>query len=494
MRIIQTSNYREMSQTAALLILNHLVSSNHLILGLATGFTPSGLYQDLINASQKLQLDLDEVQFFHLDEYLGFAPQNPESMASFLHEKLLSPLNILPENCHFVPATRADVQQACLDYEAQIQACGGIDLQILGIGKNGHIAFNEPGTSFHLNTHICHLSESTRRANARYFSQGQTPKQAMTLGLKSILDAKQVMLLASGREKAQAIHDMLYGPISEDCPASALRFHSNLTIILDRDAAVLCDLPQPKFKAQDLEVFNKDKSMDQFRQVLVAAPHPDDASIGCGGLLNRLRRNGAQLHFVAMTSGHRAQIPNSTQAERTALRIDEAQKEADVFGGSFACLDLPFYENGYIPGSSDIQITLKHLLKVQPDLILSTSPEDLHPAHRYSALIIQEALKEYVQIRKVKPELWYYEGPWFLFAREAFNTVIELSDEDLLKKTQGIQAHQSQISRKRYDLAAASLARFRAITVPESKLSKFGAGLQDVGTEIELFQRVVWTG
>lgn len=492
MRIIQTASYQEMSQTAAILILNQLVEKRELVLGLATGQTPSGLYQALIKAQQNLQLSLAETHFFHLDEYLNMTPEAPESMAAFLQRALLDPLNIPPAQRHFVPAASRSPEQACLDYEAEIEAHGGIDVQILGIGQNGHIAFNEPGTAFDQRTHIAQLSASTRNANARYFASGETPEQAMTLGLQSILQARQIILLASGQSKAAAIHKLLEGPIHEDCPATVLRFHPHLTVVLDREAASDCRFPLPRFEAEALQVLETHTPMgQQYQRILVAAPHPDDASIGCGGLLARLQREGAELHFVSMSSGHRAQIDGTSKEERIAIRQREAEAEAALFGGSFSPLNLPFYEHNYIPSSEDIRATLNCLQNFKPDLVLSTSPEDLHPAHRFSARIIQEALRTYA-LKTPCPELWFYEGPWFLFDREAFNTVVALSAADQDLKMRGIQAHASQISRKRYDLAAASLARFRAITVPESRLSRFGGSRQDLGEAIEIFQRVRW--
>ncbi|MEZ0374858.1 MAG: glucosamine-6-phosphate deaminase [Candidatus Sericytochromatia bacterium] len=491
MRIIQTADYAEMSHTAAILILSQMLEKPDYVLGLATGHTPSGLYRELVRTEQNLGIELDRLHCFHLDEYLGLSPDDPESMACYLRRHLFEPLGVPAAQRHYVPAVSADPEAACRAYEAEMISIGGIDLQILGIGSNGHIAFNEPGTRFDLGTHVAKLSESTRAANARYFSAGVTPEAAMTMGPRTIMQARQILILAAGASKARAVCRMLQEPVSEDCPASVLRFHPDVTVILDREAASGLHWPLPHFKPLPLQVYTNDyDKLGEGETVLIAAPHPDDASIGCGGTLARLKRQGCQLHFVSMSSGHRADIPDTTFEERVAMRMQEGKSEAEVFASSFTPLNLPFYDHHYMPARRDMASLVALMEQIQPDYVFSTSPRDRHPAHRASALIVQEALREY---RKGpgRPELWCYEGPWYLFERDDFNTVVTFSPEDLDLKLKGVQAHHSQVSRKRYDLASEALARFRAITVPESRLSSFGSGLQDVGEHIEVFQRLV---
>ncbi|MGV3524210.1 MAG: 6-phosphogluconolactonase [Candidatus Sericytochromatia bacterium] len=492
MRIIQTANYERLSQTAALLILNALLEKPQFVLGLATGHTPSGLYRALVEAQREMELDLSQMHCFHLDEYIGLGPQDPESMAAYLCEHLLNPLGLAESQCHFVPATAADPASAGAAYDAELAAAGGIDLQILGIGSNGHIAFNEPGTPFDLGTHVAALSEATRTANARYFASGETPAQALSMGPRSILQARQIVLLAAGESKAEAVRQMLLDPVSEDCPASVLRFHPDVTLILDHAAAAGLPFPLPAPQVLPLEVYARTRELlpRQPFKVLVAAPHPDDASIGCGGTLSRLRSAGAELHFVSMTSGHRADIPDTTREERVVLRAQEGANEARAFGGAFTPLNLPFYEHHYIPGTPDLAAMDALLEAVQPDWIFSTSPQDRHPAHRASALIVSEAVQVYARRRQLPTELWFYEGPWYLFERDDFNTVVELTASDLWLKLQGVAAHVSQVGRKRYDLAAKALAEFRAITVPESRLSSFGSDVQDLGSHVEVFRRL----
>lgn len=492
MRIIQTANYEQLSQTAAILILSEVLSHPRFVLGLATGQTPAGLYQALVESAQALGLKPDSLISFHLDEYVGLELNHPESMAAYLKTHFLDPLAIPATQQFFVPAASATPQQACLDYEAQIAAAGGIDLQILGIGRNGHIAFNEPGTAFHEPTHLVSLSQDTRQANAKHFASGETPLSAMTMGPASILKARQIILLASGKSKAEAVKQMLSGPLDESCPASILRLHPDVTLVLDQAAASALEPPFKSFCSEPLATFPIGVDLpESCQRIVVAAPHPDDASIGCGGTLARLHKQGAQIHLVSMSAGHRAEIPGTSQAERVAIREAEGRQEALRLQADFTALNLPFYERGYMPGSEDIQRLFDLLIDVRPTAIFSSSVHDRHPAHRASALIVQEAAKRYQQETQQILEIWFYEGPWYLFERDNFNTVVQLRPDEITLKMLGVQSHDSQVSRKRYDLAAEALARFRAITVPESRLSGFGETL-NLDDHVEIFERVRW--
>lgn len=493
MRIIQTAHPEQMSQTAAILILNEVLAKKKLVLGLATGQTPRGLYQRLIQARTELGLDPSDLETFHLDEYLGLGGEDAGSMAEDLITHFLDPLGVPASQRHFVPAQSLDPEAACKAYELEIAQAGGIDVQILGIGRNGHIAFNEPGTAFDALTHLSTLTDSTREANAAHFLECATPTQAMTMGPRSILNARHVILMASGEAKAEAIRAMVCGPLTEDCPASVLRLHPHCTLILDQAAASRLQFPLPDFSAFELATFPTNSALPTSGEcVLVASPHPDDASISCGGTLARLQKAGAQLHLVSMTSGHRAEIPGAETVEsRTEVRRAEGALEAQRLGAAFTALNLPFYEKSYMPGKVDIAQFFALLEAMHPTAVFSTSPQDRHPAHRASALVVQEAVRQYTQKYQKPLEIWFYEGPWHVFDRDAFNVVVGLDPDDVAIKMLGVLSHQSQVKRRRYDVASEALARFRAITVPEARLSSFGEGpASDLGEHIELFQRV----
>jgi len=219
---------------AARLIARLLKEKPDAMLGLATGSTPLPLYRALVD----MQLDWSRVRTFNLDEYLGLAPEHPQSYHHFMWENLFRHVNIRPENVHIPDGLAADVPAFCADYEARIRAVGGIDLQLLGIGRNGHIGFNEPGTPFDMTTHVVDLAEDTIQANSRFFdSIDQVPKQAVSMGIASIMKSKTILLLAFGEQKADAVAKMVNGPVREDLPASILQKHADVIVIADEAAA-----------------------------------------------------------------------------------------------------------------------------------------------------------------------------------------------------------------------------------------------------------------
>ncbi|TLS38766.1 glucosamine-6-phosphate deaminase [Pseudalkalibacillus caeni] len=237
MRVIEVDNYDEMSEKAAELILEKIKENKHANLGLATGGTPVGTYRCLIKDHTENKTSYKNVQTFNLDEYIGIDPDNPNSYHSYMKANLFDHIDIPAAQTHIPNGNAEDLAIECLRYDKMIEEKGGIDLQLLGIGTNGHIGFNEPGTPFASHTHVVELAQSTREANARYFnSLDEVPTHALTMGISSILASKGIVLLASGEMKADAIYELLYGKIDEEMPASALRKHSNVTLIADKDA------------------------------------------------------------------------------------------------------------------------------------------------------------------------------------------------------------------------------------------------------------------
>ncbi|MBP3037905.1 glucosamine-6-phosphate deaminase [Bacillaceae bacterium Marseille-Q3522] len=237
MKILHAKNYDELSCLAAEIVINKVKVNPAVTLGLATGSTPIGVYKQLIKDFKENGTDYRWVKTVNLDEYIGIAPGDPHSYHYFMKKELFDYIPI-SENQTFLPNGSAeDLRVACLQYDQIINQLGGIDLQILGIGQNGHIGFNEPGSSFHSRTHIVSLSESTRNANARFFdSLEDVPEQAITMGIATIMESKEILLLASGRKKAEAIKRFLNGEISESFPATILKRHPHVTLIGDEVA------------------------------------------------------------------------------------------------------------------------------------------------------------------------------------------------------------------------------------------------------------------
>ncbi len=230
----------EAGVAAGNMIAGAVTENANCVLGLATGSTPLPAYRHLVELYEEGTLDFADVKTFNLDEYVGLDFQNKNSYHSFMQENLFGKINILPGNINFLDGKAKDPEEECERYEEAIAECGGIDLQLLGLGSNGHIAFNEPGDAFKDRCHIVNLSENTRRDNARFFkSAGEVPHKALTMGIGTIMGAKKILIIATGKSKAEAVKKMVLGKITPALPASILRFHPNTTLLLDSDAASL---------------------------------------------------------------------------------------------------------------------------------------------------------------------------------------------------------------------------------------------------------------
>lgn len=208
------------------------------VLGLATGSSPLPIYDELAARHGRDGLDFSRASGFALDEYVGLPAGHPESYREVIRRDFTDRVNIAPENVHGPDGTATDIPEACRAYEEAIAAAGGVDLQLLGVGTDGHIGFNEPGSSFASRTRIKSLIEQTRRDNARFFSGlAEVPHHVLTQGLGTIMDARHVILVATGAQKAQAVREFVEGPVSAICPASVLQFHPHATVLLDEAAA-----------------------------------------------------------------------------------------------------------------------------------------------------------------------------------------------------------------------------------------------------------------
>ena len=239
MEIIITENYEELSDKAAEVMLDVIKNNEHPVIGLATGSSPVGLYQRMIQDHKENGTSYKNVITFNLDEYVGLPRDHEQSYYTFMHDNLFNGLDIPEENIH-VPTDGEDKEKQCADYEKAMEDYT-VDLQLLGIGSDGHIGFNEPGTSFDSLTHVTDLKESTIQDNARFFDGdiSKVPTQAITMGIATVMKAKKILFIANGKNKAKAIYDMIKGPVDESCPASILQRHPDVVIIIDKEAAEL---------------------------------------------------------------------------------------------------------------------------------------------------------------------------------------------------------------------------------------------------------------
>lgn len=238
MRVIIESDPASATKLAAQVIAERIRANPQIVLGLATGGTPIGCYQQLIEWHRRGELDFAAVTTFNLDEYVGLAADHPESYHRFMREQLFDHVNLSPQRCHLPDGMAADLAGACAAYEVAIEAAGGIDLQLLGIGRDGHIAFNEPGSSLAGATRVKHLTAETIADNARFFGDpAAVPRLAVTMGVGSILRAGCCLLVATGEAKAAAVAATIEGPVTAMVTASALQLHPHVIIILDEAAA-----------------------------------------------------------------------------------------------------------------------------------------------------------------------------------------------------------------------------------------------------------------
>jgi glucosamine-6-phosphate deaminase len=232
MKIIEASSYEDLSRKAANILSAQVILKSNSTLGLATGSTPIGTYRQLIEWYQKGDLDFSMVTTINLDEYCGLSPENDQSYRYFMNHNFFDHINIRKENTHVPNGMAMDLTEECKRYDSLIDSIPPVDIQLLGIGHNGHIGFNEPDFNFEQTTHIVDLNQSTIEANSRFFpSMDEVPKKAITMGIKSILKAKKILLIANGADKEDAVSKALYGPVTPKVPASILQFHPDLTVI-----------------------------------------------------------------------------------------------------------------------------------------------------------------------------------------------------------------------------------------------------------------------
>lgn len=243
MQIYRAKDYEDMSRKAANIIASQVVLKPDCVLGLATGSTPIRAYKNLVEKYEQGDLDFSQVTTVNLDEYKGLPRENDQSYYYFMHDNLFDHVNVKPENTHLPDGTKEDANEECARYEELIRSLGGQDLQLLGLGHNGHIGFNEPDAVFEKTTHCVDLQESTIEANKRFFaSADDVPKQAYTMGIGTIMQAKKILVVVSGEDKADTVAKAFFGPVTPEVPASILQFHKD--VILVADEAALSKVPR----------------------------------------------------------------------------------------------------------------------------------------------------------------------------------------------------------------------------------------------------------
>ena len=237
MNIIKAKDYKDMSRKGVNIISAQIIMKPDCVLGLATGSTPLGTYAQLINWYQKGDLDFSRVSSVNLDEYRGLPKENDQSYHYFMQHNFFEHINIRPDHTFVPDGMEADSEKACLAHEEVIRTLGGVNLQLLGLGNNGHIGFNEPGAAFEKETHLVDLTESTIQANSRFFEKPEdVPTQAYTMGIKTIMQAKKILVVVNGIGKADIVAKAFWGPVTPQVPASILQMHPDVTLVADEEA------------------------------------------------------------------------------------------------------------------------------------------------------------------------------------------------------------------------------------------------------------------
>ena len=238
MKVIILDNAQQIGEAAGKLFVDAIRENPHIVLGLATGATPIPTYQYMYKAYENGEVSFKDVRTYNLDEYVNLPKADKNSYYTFMHEQLFNHTDILEENVHFLNGNASDVESECQRYDEELREAG-IDIQLLGIGRNGHIGFNEPSDAFTKSSFQVQLTDSTIAANSKYFDENPMPHYALTMGVGSIMTAKKIVLIATGKEKAEAMAAMIHGDVSPNCPASILNFHPDSVVFMDKEAASL---------------------------------------------------------------------------------------------------------------------------------------------------------------------------------------------------------------------------------------------------------------
>lgn len=240
MKIIRKENYDNASRQAANIVSAQIIMKPSSVLGLATGSSPIGLYSHLVERYKKGDIDFSQIYTVNLDEYYGLAPEHEQSFNYFMQKHLFNHINIKKDRTNILNGLATDPETECVGYDRLIDSYGGIDLQLLGIGHDGHIGFNEPGKTFELETHLVNLTQTTIDANSRFFEKKEdVPTQALTMGIRTIMQAQKILVIVSGKDKADVVKQAFFGPVTPTIPASILQIHKDVILIGDEDALSL---------------------------------------------------------------------------------------------------------------------------------------------------------------------------------------------------------------------------------------------------------------
>lgn len=469
MHIVPASDEEHVHRKLVTLLLAAVVGKPDLVVSVFAGTPAFGLYRLLTERAAAEEVDFARVRFVVFDELAG---GSGGSFRSVLQERLFGPLGVAPARIvAFDPAADPAAETARIRGWLDI---AGVDIALLSVDSRGHVGFHAAGAALDSAAGLVSVENRSRWGAERAFS----------LGLSDLARASHVLLFACGKNLAEVVQRLTEGGFDPDQPVSVLQQHPRVTLVADRGALSRVN-EVGSISGFHAGFFILDASAPPTgRTVLVVSPHPDDAAISAGGTM-ALLGPGNRLVTAIMTTGHRSFIPGTQREERIAIREREAAQEARVLGAEPRFLRLPFYDADSEVTERDLEILGALLAEVRPDWLFLPHRKDGHPAHQASRRAVLEALRR--SARAV--EVWSYEGPWALFGRGDFDTIVPLPRPAFEKKAEAIRAHASQVARTPFDVAAESLARLRSALVPESELAGFGARPPRLEPWVELFRR-----
>ena len=386
------------------------------VLGLPTGSTPIGVYKRLISFYNDGSLSFENVVTFNMDEYVGISPNHNQSYNYFMHTNLFNHINIPTENINLLNGLANNLKKECQDYENKIIDAGGIDLFLCGVGQDGHIAFNEPGSSLTSKTRIKTLCEDTIIANSRFFNHKRdVPNQALTVGIQTVMDAKEIIMMATGRKKANALKQCIEGCISSSFTCTAIQNHQKAIVISDEaatDELTVKTLNYYKTLQKSINLMGEpitdyiSKLVTSSEKILITSPHPDDDVIGMGGTI-QLLPNPNNISVAYMTNGDGGLLSNQSPG----LRLKEALSSLTVLGlGEKNIIDvnMPFYKNGNRLVTQNDVLCFETLLEnTKPTHLFICADKDPKGTHRKCYDIICNSKKN-----KELKLIWLYTGAW----------------------------------------------------------------------------------
>jgi glucosamine-6-phosphate deaminase len=487
--IIAARDEANIEQKLVTLLLAAVEEKPDLIISVFAGTPAFGAYRLLAERARDELIDFSRVRFVVFDELIirgnTAAPEiRGDTAAPFrtaLEERLFRPLGVAAENIiSFNPAKDRAAEVARI---ASLLSVGGIDIALLSVDSRGHIGFHVSGSNLESAAGIVPVENAER--------WGAT--EAFSVGLADLARASRIMLFAAGRNLAEIVLRLTEGSFDPTTPISVLQRHGNVTLIADTGALSRVSRHERMSGIHSGFLIMDGESVSSGRAVVVISPHPDDAPISLGGTMAMLSQANRVVTAV-MSTGHRSFIYGTQRGERIAIRESEVTKESRILGVEARFLRLPFYDNNYEVSERDLEILVALLREVDPDWVFMPHAKDSHPAHVASRRIAQDSLRRLLAGSRKTVEVWNFEGPWALFNRGEFNTIVTVPRLAFERKLQAIRAHESQVARTPYDVAAESLARLRSALVPESELAGFGARPPRLDAWLELFYRESFRG